>query len=119
MRSTVASGPIPPMMPTMVCIGFESGCPGMPCSVESEVIDIAKQTGAAAGVDEHDVLSVLEHPFADQIDETRHTLAGVHGIEQDSLEPGERLYGIERTGGRESISLADVVAIRDHILTPH
>src|SRR5450631_4151557 len=98
MRSTVASGPIPPMMPTMRCINFDSGCRGMPRTTESEVIDVAKQPDAASGVDKHGVLSLLEHSVADQIDETRHTLAGINRIKQDSLEPGKRLYGIEGSG---------------------
>src|SRR5450432_36251 len=113
MRSTVASGPIPPMMPTTRCIDFDSGSRGISRTPESEVIDIAKQPDAAAGVDKHDVLSLLEHPVADQIDETRHTLARINRIQEDSLEPGERLYGIEGRGSGEPISLADVVAVRD------
>src|ERR1700719_2147266 len=118
-RSTVASGPIPPMMPTMRCVDFESGRLGMRRAAKSEVIHVAKQPGAAAGMDKHDVLCFLEHPFANQVDETRHTLAGVHRVEEDSFEPGERAYGSEGIGGREPISCADVVAVRDHVLAAH
>src|SRR5579863_5593432 len=118
MRSTVASGPMPPMMPTTRCVGFGSGCAVMPRSRESKVIDIAKEPHASSGVDEDDVLPFLERALADQVDQSRHAFAGVHGVEQNSLHPGEGLYGIEGSRRREPISSANIVAIGDDILAP-
>src|ERR1700733_4828917 len=105
MRSKVASGPIPPMIPTTRCIVAKSGCFGLARAAESEVIDIAKQARAATRVDEHDVLPFFEGPQADQIDEARHAFAGVNGIEQDAFEAREHLDGIEGSGRGETVSL--------------
>src|SRR5580658_971341 len=71
MRSTVASGPMPPMMPMTRCV-----------VLESEVIDVAEQPDAASGVDENDVLPFFEHALAYQIQKSGHTLAGVDRIEK-------------------------------------
>src|SRR5579862_7566378 len=110
MRSTVASGPMPPIIPTTRCVDL---------AAKVKVIDVAEQSRAAARVYKHDVLTLLEHSLANQIQESGHAFACVDRIKQNSFEAGKGLNGVERTRRRESVPGADVVAVCDDILSSY
>ena len=83
---------------------------------EVEGVGVAEEADGAAGVDEDDVLAGLEVPAADEVDQPRHALAGVDGVEQHALLLGDELHRVDHALGGDAVALADVVAVGDDVL---
>src|SRR5437879_327136 len=113
MKSTVASGPIPPMIPTTfslarIAISDVAG--------QLELVGIAKQPGRPACVQEHHVAILGEQALADLVDQAIHALAAVDRIQKDTLGPRDQLERFAHSLCGKSVAGADIVAICRHMM---
>ena len=84
MKSTVASGPIPPMTPTIF-----SPRP-LPSDIAGQIEDvgIAAQARRAAGMQEHHVAVLGEKALFDLVDQAVHAFAAIDRVQKNAFQCG-------------------------------
>src|SRR5690606_30269640 len=80
-----------------------------------ERLPVGEEPALAAGMQEDDRLVLPELALADEVDEAGRTLAGIDGVEQDSLLLGEQPDRLDHAVGGNAVATADIVAIGDHL----
>ena len=64
----------------------------------------------------HYILAAPVYTFSNQIDQPRHALPGIDGIQEDTLEPGQHPDGFDRTQRRYTVALSHIVSVRNNML---
>src|SRR6185437_6517093 len=106
MKSSVASGPMPPITPTTF-----SDIAG-----QAEDVGISAQGHRAAGVQEHHVAVLGEEAFPDLVDQAIHAFAAIDRIQKNPLGTGEQLHRLDHAWRGDAIAGADIVGIRHDVL---
>src|SRR4051812_32831182 len=103
MKSTVASGPIPPMIPTI----FSRRMGSSAIAGQIELVGIAEQSGGPAGMQEHHVAVLSEESLVHQIDQPVHSLSRIDGIKKNGFGPRHQFQGIAHSRRRNAVTGAD------------
>jgi len=80
-----------------------------------QIAHVGEQRRRTARVQEDDILCAFEMSFPNQVDESGQRLAAVHRIEQQPFQASEQHHGVVHRLRRDSVAIADVVAIRDDV----
>src|SRR5579883_2160717 len=100
-KSTVASGPMPPMTPTIF-----SDIAG-----QAEDIRIAAQRDRPAGMQEDDIAVLGEEAALDLIDHPVHAFAAIDRIEEDAFGARQQLHRLDHARRRKAVAGPDIIGI--------